>query len=155
MLPASRARLGARWLEAWMVAPVWRFELAPDVCGPDAATGVMMPSTDRAGRHFPLTIAMIGDLAQRAVEGWLDHAENAGREALESIAAPDVLMAQLCAAGGLERTTDEADSGEDRMGGSRWWSEGSPFVAATRFSLARLPDADTFTAMLSAPEGAQ
>lgn len=56
-MEASRATLGEGWLDAWLCAPVWRFALPNGICGPDAWAGVMMPSVDRAGRYFPLTLA--------------------------------------------------------------------------------------------------
>ena len=40
-----------------MMAPIWRFALAPGVAGPLPMLGVMMPSVDRVGRQFPLTLA--------------------------------------------------------------------------------------------------
>jgi type VI secretion system protein ImpM len=36
----------------------WRFALLPGVCGDQAWVGVILPSVDRVGRHFPLTIAL-------------------------------------------------------------------------------------------------
>ncbi len=59
VLAASQAMLGDRWLPAWLEAPVWRFALMPGVCGPDPALGLWLPSVDRVGRHFPLTLAAV------------------------------------------------------------------------------------------------
>ena len=47
------------WLEAFLAAPTWRFALGAGVpfeLSPGYA-GVLMPSVDRVGRYFPLTIA--------------------------------------------------------------------------------------------------
>lgn len=57
-LTASRASLKERWLEVYLNSPVWRFALLPGVCGDQGWVGVMMPSVDKVGRHFPLTIAL-------------------------------------------------------------------------------------------------
>ena len=54
---SSREQLGDAWLELYLTGPIWRFALSPGVCGADAWYGVMMPSVDRVGRYFPLTIA--------------------------------------------------------------------------------------------------
>lgn len=54
---ASRDRLGAGWLDAYLGCPVWRFVLFPGICGSATWAGVLMPSVDRVGRYFPLTIA--------------------------------------------------------------------------------------------------
>lgn len=57
MLVAGRAGLNGGWEAAYMSAPLWRFALAPGVAGASAMTGVLMPSVDRVGRQFPLTLA--------------------------------------------------------------------------------------------------
>jgi type VI secretion system protein ImpM len=56
-MEASHNALGEGWLDAWLCAPIWRFALPAGICGADAWAGVMMPSVDRAGRYFPLTLA--------------------------------------------------------------------------------------------------
>lgn len=149
VLPASRMALGSRWHDAWMVAPVWRFALAPGVCGPDAAVGVLMPSVDRAGRHFPLTIALLG--TADVADAWLDFAETTGRDALEHGWTPDLLAEWL----GAFRQPDAMANPGSASPGNRWWSDGSPFVPATQFTCADLPGARTFTAMLATREAAQ
>lgn len=49
------------WLAAYLDSPVWRFVLMPGVLSPAPTdpgwAGVLMPSVDRVGRYFPLTIA--------------------------------------------------------------------------------------------------
>ncbi len=54
---ASREQLGQAWLDAYLVSPLWQFALAAGVCGNDAWVGVLMPSVDKVGRYFPLTVA--------------------------------------------------------------------------------------------------
>jgi type VI secretion system protein ImpM len=53
----SKARLGERWLDVYLTSPIWRFGLVPGICGASAWAGILMPSVDRVGRYFPLTIA--------------------------------------------------------------------------------------------------
>ena len=60
VLTSSRATLGVRWDECYMSAPIWRFSLAAGLAGPQAVHGVLMPSVDRVGRAFPLTLAQVG-----------------------------------------------------------------------------------------------
>src|SRR5882724_4478562 len=55
-LLTSRQSLQERWLDAYLTSPVWRFALAEGVCGSGAYVGVMVPSVDRVGRYFPLTL---------------------------------------------------------------------------------------------------
>ncbi|MEO7207604.1 MAG: type VI secretion system-associated protein TagF [Steroidobacteraceae bacterium] len=55
-LAQSRETLGAAWLDTYLTSPVWRFALAPRVCGAAGVAGILVPSVDRVGRYFPLTI---------------------------------------------------------------------------------------------------
>ncbi len=57
VLAESRAQLGEAWLDTYLVSPLWRFVLSPGIAGHSAWVGVMMPSVDRVGRYFPLTLA--------------------------------------------------------------------------------------------------
>ncbi|WP_341317028.1 type VI secretion system-associated protein TagF [Paraburkholderia sp. IMGN_8] len=56
----TKLRLGERWLSLYLTCPVWRFFAMPGAIAPELSecwTGVLMPSVDRVGRHFPFTIA--------------------------------------------------------------------------------------------------
>jgi type VI secretion system protein ImpM len=53
----SRERLGERWLECFLSMPVWRFVLPAGMYSAAGWVGLMLPSVDRVGRYFPLTIA--------------------------------------------------------------------------------------------------
>lgn len=55
----SRRGLDTAWLDAYLVSPVWRFCLSAGLCGPDGWAGLLMPSVDRVGRYFPLTVARL------------------------------------------------------------------------------------------------
>ncbi len=48
--------LGDAWDSHYMSAPIWRFCLSPGLAGPQKIIGVLMPSVDRVGRRFPLTL---------------------------------------------------------------------------------------------------
>ncbi len=54
----SRVELGEEWLNYYLVSPLWRFALSPGVCQENAWIGVLMPSVDKVGRYFPMTIAV-------------------------------------------------------------------------------------------------
>jgi type VI secretion system protein ImpM len=92
-LTASRAALGARWLDVYLTSPAWRFACAPGACGPAAVVGVVAPSVDQVGRYFPLTIvaALPEDLrvvtAAVASTRFLDAAE---RLVIDTLAAEPV-----------------------------------------------------------------
>lgn len=57
-LAASREQLAERWLDAYLTSPIWRFALSPGLCGESGWAGIVMPSVDRVGRYFPLTLAV-------------------------------------------------------------------------------------------------
>lgn len=56
-MAASFEQLGESWLDVYLTSPLWRFGLGPGLCGKSAWAGVLMPSVDKVGRHFPLTLA--------------------------------------------------------------------------------------------------
>lgn len=82
-LHSARAALGPRWEGCYMSAPIWRFSLAPGLAGPGLMVGVIMPSVDRVGRAFPLTLVMRG-AGRDAMAAHQCHA--ATFDALEAIA---------------------------------------------------------------------
>lgn len=53
---ASRTTLGERWLDVFLTSPAWRFACGPGIFGPTPVIGLMVPSVDRVGRYFPLTL---------------------------------------------------------------------------------------------------
>ncbi|WP_298965152.1 type VI secretion system-associated protein TagF [uncultured Roseibium sp.] len=58
-LAQSRLDLIEAWEEAYMTMPVWRFWLTPAQEGSElgvAVAGAFMPSIDKVGREFPLTV---------------------------------------------------------------------------------------------------
>ena len=85
----AQAALRDDWLARYLVAPVRRFWVAPGVLGEAAWAGVMMPSVDAVGRHFPLTIAMpLGPgpaslAAALAAHAWFDAIDAAARQVLD------------------------------------------------------------------------
>ncbi|WEX10855.1 type VI secretion system-associated protein TagF [Chelativorans sp. AA-79] len=57
---ASRAELGSRWEELYLVAPIWRFWVGPGILGASCA-GALMPSVDGIGRYFPLMALYVAE----------------------------------------------------------------------------------------------
>jgi len=88
-LSASRQELGDNWLDIYLTSPIWRFVIREGVFGATAWAGILMPSVDRVGRYFPLTLATKIDVSQalpnlfiRASE-WFDKLEQLALTALE------------------------------------------------------------------------
>lgn len=101
----SRAQMGEAWLDAYLTSPVWRFVLSRGACGDQAVAGVMMPSVDRVGRYFPLTIvAPLADdsgpvESAAAAASWFGGAETLARSALEETFDFDRFDADVAALG--------------------------------------------------------
>lgn len=113
---------GGQWDALYMSVPIWRFCLSPGLAGAGKIIGVLMPSVDRVGRRFPLTL-----MAPLPSDGPLmaDHFSNGDLFAkLEEIALAalddetgrDGLAAAL---GGLDAprtaTAAQVSQGADRM----------------------------------------
>lgn len=85
----SRQRLQDNWLNTYLTGPVWRFVFASGVCGERAYAGILVPSVDRVGRYFPLTIAtsQAGEVNPLQLPGaadrWFDAAEAIALRALD------------------------------------------------------------------------
>lgn len=92
-LQAQRSAFGEGWLDAYLDTPPWRFVLSPGALRgvrPDVAfAGVLVPSVDRVGRHFPLTLvaslARLPDLAAEfdSLFAWLHRLEDTALDALQ------------------------------------------------------------------------
>ena len=92
-MQVHRQSLGEGWVEAYLDSPPWRFLLSPGVLrGIDSGqifAGVLLPSVDRVGRYFPLTIA--ASLARvpaaaaefEALLAWLHRLEDTALDALQ------------------------------------------------------------------------
>ncbi len=92
----SREMLAERWLHYYLNSPIWRFGLSSGLCGKDSWIGIIMPSVDRVGRYFPLTIARKTP-ANISVEqffcsssAWFESAEQIALMALENDLSVDV-----------------------------------------------------------------
>ena len=79
---ASQATLKDQWQNAFLRAPIWRFWLGADLCG-ITTIGAFMPSLDRVGRYFPLTLLATADQGATvappeidAQEDWFKAAED-------------------------------------------------------------------------------
>jgi type VI secretion system protein ImpM len=92
-LAASRDALGERWLDLYLTSPAWRFAAAAGACGSEPVIGLMVPSVDRVGRYFPLTLVapLPGDVnpiaASTAAATFFERAEQL---IIETLATEDI-----------------------------------------------------------------
>lgn len=165
-IAASRAQLGDDWLPAFLEAPIWNFALAPGLAGPGMA-GIFLPSVDRAGRYFPLTLAAPtphagfliaeGDwFAQLAGAGVSALAEAAGFEAFEAKVAglppPPPPSLPRPFAGGLAAASPASLLAASAPG-ALFWTAGGARVAALVAALPSLPPPQSFAALIQDPGG--
>jgi type VI secretion system protein ImpM len=101
VLQAVQDTLGEGWLNNYLTTPIWRFVLLSGLAGPSGWAGVLMPSVDRVGRYFPLTVAteLPSHTAMAhavfAAADWFAGLEEAALGMLGSGQGPDELDAAL------------------------------------------------------------
>ena len=150
----ARDDLTQDWLAGYLVAPIHRFWLAPGLLGAAGWAGLLMPSVDRVGRHFPLTLAQ-----PLAARDWYAALDTVARQVLdvnftvddlehglagltEPLSRPDAAARQLA-----QRLLDGGASVTPR---SVWWCDDAD--EAARFECyAELPSSTALAAMLGAP----
>jgi len=113
-IAASKADLGDQWLDVYLTSPIWSFVLGPGICGSDAWAGVLMPSVDRVGRYFPLTIAVPlpetlspGDVIAAGGD-WFDRARSLALSSLDDEFSLEIFDEAVA---NLGPVSDEPDSG--------------------------------------------
>lgn len=86
----SQRQLGPRWLDCYLTSPLWRFFLCDGIAGAASYAGMLLPSVDRVGRYFPLTVVveLPAELAAlsfaEAAAGWFNEVEQLCAGALEN-----------------------------------------------------------------------
>jgi type VI secretion system protein ImpM len=127
----SQRALGGNWLDCYLTSPLWRFFLCDGVAGDASFAGVMMPSVDRVGRYYPLTVAVelptgLAPLTfANAGQRWFTQVEQLCTDALQAhdfdLAAFD---AALEASAGALADADIDSGGEVFHGGASPWRFG-------------------------------
>lgn len=170
---ASKQQLGSEWLSHYLTSPIWRFAAAAGVLGEQPWAGVMMPSVDRVGRHFPLMLAAPGlpgmALTDWVAKGmpWFDALEDLARGSLEAdfvleqldqalaamapLAAGDILVEGPAGWRLPIAERNELPQGLTArllQGHSLWWTEGSPSVEPSLLACRGMPAPESFAAML-------
>jgi type VI secretion system protein ImpM len=153
-LVASRAKLGSRWTQIYLESPVWRFALLPQVCGSQAWAGVLMPSVDRAGRYFPLTLAApISPAASTlltvtAAEHWFGQLEDIALWALQPEATLEGVEARLShqTLAPVPARPDARDDWEVALHVARWWTKPGHPLSLRMASTHTLPAIAEFAA---------
>lgn len=175
---ASREALPERWADIYLTSPIWRFALGGGICGPNTVLGVLVPSVDKVGRHFPLTLgcelapdieltALIARAAPwyRAVEELalaalapqfgLERFDEGIALEIETVSVSPEATEVLAEPGLHVPLGRDARGAELRQahqplarGRSLWWTSGSERVASCLLICAGMPSSRSFTALL-------
>lgn len=147
-LTCSRKRLGDHWEAAYLCSPIWRFALSNGVCGEPSWAGVLMPSVDRVGRYFPLTLACGGaqasPLDRLSLDGeWYAQLETLALSSLhESFCVTTFDTALLCLDGPSHGIAPISEQSVGSAGAEYWlelpegrsWKEVSMSLRRTSFA---------------------
>jgi type VI secretion system protein ImpM len=157
-LVESKAALGEAWLDAYLSAPLWRFLLPAGVAGGSAMMGMLMPSVDRAGRYFPLTLASTvpGEPALSycfSCSAWFAQLEKAALHALDEGVALEEFESGVAALGSpppaVAAQTEDWGEGATRVTLQR--DEFDPTAPFAAFAAAAIYDGRTVFWTLGSP----
>jgi type VI secretion system protein ImpM len=173
-LAASRAGLQEHWLETYLNGPIWNFALLPGVCGDNAWVGTLMPSVDKVGRHFPLTIALERKphaeimATLTAACRWFAAINQIALACLDMQCTPEQLESRLCELPfPASALASKGGTGEEvyapaltqftrnENGKSIWWSDTTASAAETLLAFHGLPSEQEFTKLLDVPDSLQ
>lgn len=139
------------WPRTFLAAPTWRFALGADVpfAQSPGYAGVLMPSVDRVGRYFPLTVVRPRGMGEAlAPAGWLKALERLALAALIDDWHAERFDAEL---GALLIDTDaDTDTGPawPARGRTLWWCERDG-ESSTPTTTTGLPEAAAFVQLLA------
>ena len=140
-LLASQNSLGGDWLNVYLVSPLWRFVLAPGVCGPDTwfeQAEELLLSTLDAGATF---------------EGFNDGVDKLGIPASEQRAVDSRFAGLQRVAATVPHSRMTALAEQACEGASLWWGRGSQVISPGLLRCRGLPAAGDFAQFLLGQEG--
>ncbi len=91
----SRGALQGEWLNAYLAGPIWRFVISEGACGSGAYAGIIVPSVDRVGRYFPLTLVRQLDAGWNPLDvavSWAPWFEALEQTACSALDTPDLRL---------------------------------------------------------------
>lgn len=138
-LAHTQDALGEAFDDVWDEARAWRFRIGPGTCGPAAAQGILLPSSDWVGRRFPLTAARLSDgVGADLPAAWFEALAARLGDAVARGERADELAASLAAFD----DTPAGDAGEAPSEG--WWQDAAEVPVASG-----LPGPDVFLSMVA------
>ena len=149
------------WLAAYLAGPTWRFLLTPGLLPGigKPIVGVLMPSVDRVGRYFPLTMLRElepgGTLGTGAQLSWLHQLDDLAVDAMQEDWEIEQLETELEKLDAVDLASEPDDITELPSlytGQSCWWRTGDVGQRLC-FCTDGLPQDAAFVALLSGQAG--
>lgn len=140
----------AAWLDAYLAAPPLRFALGVGVPFEESPgyAGVLMPSVDRVGRYFPLTVVRPRALDQAAAPAaWLEALEDLSVAALNDDWSAERFDDELA---GLGDTDGNTGPPWPAQGQTLWWCDRQGQLT-TPVASDGLPNADAWVQLFAGP----
>lgn len=115
-IAGTQEQLGENWLDIYLTSPIWRFVFSSGVIDENNWTGIMMPSVDKVGRYYPLSIVKKLPQDVNPLEfiqyqtSWYKDIETLALDALECEIMIDDLMNELDALS-VDHKSDYSRSG--------------------------------------------
>jgi len=100
-IAGSQEQIGENWLDIYLTSPIWRFMLSDGAADSSSWVGVMLPSVDKIGRYFPLSIVTQIPSHLCALEfllsnnNWLINIEELAIQALDGDLTADDLIEEI------------------------------------------------------------
>lgn len=97
----SQEQIGESWLDYYLTSPIWRFMISEGCIDANAWIGIMLPSVDRIGRYFPISIITRIPARLCSLEfllssnNWLEDIEEVALTALEGDLTADDLLNEI------------------------------------------------------------
>jgi len=110
-IAGSQEQIGENWLDIYLTSPIWRFMLSDGAADSSSWVGIMLPSVDKIGRYFPLSIVTQIPPHLSALEfllsnnNWLINIEELAIQALDGDLTADDLIEEISKIAIIHNTT--------------------------------------------------
>jgi len=100
-IAGSQEQIGDSWIDLYLTSPIWRFMLSEGCIDSNSWAGLMLPSVDKVGRYFPISILTKLPRNVCSLEfllsnnEWLNEVESITLNALETDLEVDELLNKI------------------------------------------------------------